>query len=42
LLGYFTSEEIMKNHLEYNPVPTRFEGCIPKDENQKLRVNNKI
>ena len=40
LLGYFTSEEIMKNHLEYNPIPGRFDGCIPMDKNQKLRVGN--
>ena len=42
LLGYFTSEEIMKNHLEYNPIPGRFEGCLPMNKNQKLRVGNAI
>lgn len=28
LLGYFSSEEIGRNHLNYVPVPGKFEGCI--------------
>ncbi|MBK6266296.1 gluconate 2-dehydrogenase subunit 3 family protein [Marivirga sp. S37H4] len=40
LLGYFTSEEIMKNHLDYMPVPMKLDGCEPMKENQKLRVGN--
>ncbi|MGB5437045.1 MAG: gluconate 2-dehydrogenase subunit 3 family protein [Maribacter sp.] len=34
LIGYFTSEEIGKNHLRYDPIPGEFKGCIPyKGEN---------
>ena len=29
LFGYFTSEEIGKNVLNYNPVPGKFVGCVP-------------
>jgi len=29
LLGYFTSEPIAKHVLHYEPVPGRFQGCIP-------------
>lgn len=29
ILGYFTSEEIGRNVLHYDPVPGRYEGCVP-------------
>ncbi|NND34939.1 MAG: gluconate 2-dehydrogenase subunit 3 family protein, partial [Saprospiraceae bacterium] len=29
LVGYFTSEEVGKNILVYDPIPGRQEGCIP-------------
>ena len=29
LLGYFTSENVGKNVLHYDPIPGRYEGCIP-------------
>ncbi|WP_422084067.1 gluconate 2-dehydrogenase subunit 3 family protein [Ulvibacterium sp.] len=29
LIGYFTSEEIGKNHLQYDPIPGDYKGCIP-------------
>ena len=29
MLGYFTSEEISKNVLVYDPVPGDYEGCYP-------------
>jgi gluconate 2-dehydrogenase gamma chain len=29
LLGYFTSERIGKNVLHYDPIPGRYDGCIP-------------
>ncbi len=29
LLGYYTSEEVGKHILVYDPVPGRFDGCIP-------------
>jgi hypothetical protein len=32
VLGYFTSEEVGRNVLHYDPVPGRYEGCIPIDE----------
>ncbi|RUA35690.1 MAG: gluconate 2-dehydrogenase subunit 3 family protein [Bacteroidetes bacterium] len=40
LLGYFTSEEIMTKHLDYQPVPSQLVGCEPMKSNQKLRVGN--
>ncbi|WMN11317.1 gluconate 2-dehydrogenase subunit 3 family protein [Marivirga salinae] len=40
LLGYFTSEEIMTKHLDYQPVPGQLLGCEPMKANQKLRVGN--
>ncbi|MBP7140746.1 MAG: gluconate 2-dehydrogenase subunit 3 family protein [Opitutaceae bacterium] len=32
ILGYFTSEEVGKNVLHYNPVPGGFDACIPVSE----------
>jgi gluconate 2-dehydrogenase gamma chain len=32
LLGYFTSEPVGKNVLHYDPIPGRYEGCIPLSE----------
>ncbi len=32
ILGYFTSEEVGKHVLHYNPVPGGFEACIPISE----------
>ncbi len=32
ILGYFTSEEVGKNVLHYDPVPGRWEACIPLAE----------
>lgn len=29
LWGYFSSEEIGKNHLNYDPIPGPYMGCIP-------------
>ena len=29
LWGYFSSEEIGKNHLSYDPIPGAYLGCIP-------------
>jgi hypothetical protein len=40
LLGYFTSEEIMTKHLDYQPVPSKLIGCEPMLANQKLKVGN--
>jgi hypothetical protein len=32
ILGYFTSEQVGRNVLNYDPVPGRYEGCIPIDQ----------
>jgi hypothetical protein len=32
LLGYFTSEQIGKHVLHYDPIPGRYDGCIPLSE----------
>jgi hypothetical protein len=32
VLGYFTSEEVGRNVLNYDPVPGRYDGCVPIDE----------
>jgi hypothetical protein len=40
LLGYFTSEEVMTKHLDYQPVPAQLVGCETMKSNQKLRVGN--
>ena len=32
ILGYFTSEPVGRNVLHYDPVPGRFEGCVPIDQ----------
>jgi hypothetical protein len=29
LLGYFTAEEVGKKVLHYDPIPGRYDGCIP-------------
>lgn len=31
VLGYFTSEPVGRNVLNYDPVPGRYDGCIPID-----------
>jgi gluconate 2-dehydrogenase gamma chain len=32
VLGYFTSEQVGKNVLHYDPVPGRYESCVPIDQ----------
>ena len=32
ILGYFSSEQAAKNVLNYDPVPGRFDACIPLDQ----------
>lgn len=32
VLGYFTSEQIAENYLNYNPIPGAYDGCIPLEE----------
>ena len=42
LLGYFTSEEGMKQSLDYHAIPQRYEGCITIDENAKVYADNNV
>ncbi len=42
ILGYYTSEYVMQNMLDYHPIPGRQEGCIPLSEEGKLFVTNNI
>lgn len=42
ILGYYTSEYVMTNMLDYHPVPGRYEGCIPITENDRLYVDNNV
>ncbi|HET7216754.1 MAG TPA: gluconate 2-dehydrogenase subunit 3 family protein [Vicinamibacterales bacterium] len=32
VLGYFTSEQVGKNVLHYDPVPGSYDGCVPIDQ----------
>lgn len=32
ILGYFTSEEVQKNVLHYDPIPGRWDACVPLAE----------
>jgi hypothetical protein len=32
VLGYFTSEQVGRNVLLYDPVPGRYDGCVPIDQ----------
>ncbi|WP_194778465.1 gluconate 2-dehydrogenase subunit 3 family protein [Pararhodonellum marinum] len=32
LWAYFSSEEIGKNHLNYDPIPGEYRGCVPLEE----------
>jgi len=32
ILGYFSSEQVAKSVLNYDPVPGRYDGCMPLDQ----------
>ncbi len=32
VLGYFTSEQVGKNVLHYDPIPGAYDGCVPIDQ----------
>jgi hypothetical protein len=32
ILGYFTSEQVGRHLLHYDPVPGRYESCIPIEQ----------
>ncbi len=36
LWGYFSSEEIGKNVLNYDPIPGQYRGCVPVEEIGKI------
>jgi hypothetical protein len=41
MLGYFTSEEAAADGvLNYEPVPTRYDGCAPVDAHTKVFYSN--
>lgn len=41
MLGYFTSEEAAADGVvNYEPVPTRYDGCAPVDEHTKVFYSN--
>jgi len=42
LLGYFTSEPVMTNLLNYNPVPGKYEGCVDANAQTVVGVDNNI
>lgn len=42
LLGYFSSEFVMNNLLNYHPVAGRYDGCIPFLEGERLYVDDTV
>ena len=42
LLGYFTSESVMKNQMNYYAVPGRYGGCTNLSEDPRLYVDNNV
>jgi hypothetical protein len=42
ILGYYTSEDVMTNMLDYHPVPGRYDGCIPFPPDGKPYVDNNV
>ena len=42
LLGYFTSETIMSEYINHNPVPGKWEGCIDMSPDTRVSVDNNI
>ncbi len=42
ILGYYSSEYVMNNMLDYHAIPGRYNGCIPFEKNGKLYVDNNV
>lgn len=42
ILGYYSSEYVMNNMLNYQPIPGRYEGCIALDRDNRIYVNNNV
>lgn len=38
IVGYFTSEYAITELMNYNPIPTKFEGCVEISETPKIQV----
>ena len=39
LFAFFTSENVMETMLDYNPIPTKYQGCVPATEDTKIYVD---
>ena len=39
LFAFFTSENVMDSMLDYNPIPTKYDACIPVTEDTKVYVD---
>lgn len=42
LLGYYTSEKIMNNHLNYHAIPGEYRGCIDISTDERAYVDNNV
>jgi hypothetical protein len=42
LVGYFTSEKGIKQNFTYNPVPGKYQGCIPFTPSSKPWRGNRL
>jgi len=42
ILGFYSSEYVMNNMLDYHPVPGRYDGCIPIEEDGRIYVDNNV
>jgi len=42
LIGYFTSEEGIKQNFDYAPVPGKFDGCVDYDPEKKNWRGNRL
>lgn len=36
LWGYFSNEEVATNHMDYNPVPGKYQSCIPVTDETRI------
>ena len=42
LLGYFTSEKVMTTMLDYHPIPTKYETCLPVTEATRVYEDDNV
>jgi hypothetical protein len=42
LLGYFTSEKVMTEHLNYHAIAGRYDGCVPFTAGEGVYVDNNV